>query len=62
MAKRASMENRYTKIGTVRMEPPLPINPNDKPIKKAPAYPAISILWFDNGQLDRFTNLQQLFF
>jgi hypothetical protein len=34
------------RIGTVSMEPPPPIKPNDKPINTAVAYPAISTLLY----------------
>ena len=34
---------RYTKIGTVNIAPPLPVSPNERPIRIAAKYPSISI-------------------
>jgi hypothetical protein len=33
VAKIGFILNRYTKTGTVKIEPPLPIRPNETPIK-----------------------------
>lgn len=36
--------NKYTKIGTDRIEPPPPISPKTIPIKRAPKYPKICVI------------------
>lgn len=38
-----STENRYTKTGTVKIDPPPPIIPSETPINKEAKYPATSI-------------------
>jgi hypothetical protein len=35
---------RYTSTGTVRMEPPLPTMPSDRPMSMEAIYPRISII------------------
>ena len=33
--------NKYTRMGTERIEPPLPNRPNTRPTRNAPKYPSI---------------------
>lgn len=43
MASVGDNAKRYTNTGTIKMEPPPPIKPNDKPTSADAKYPAISM-------------------
>lgn len=43
VASMGDTPNRYTKTGTVSIEPPPPINPNDMPMNNEAIYPAMCI-------------------
>ena len=45
-ATTTSRENRYTRIGTDKIDPPPPIIPNKRPTPISEAYPKISMIIF----------------
>ena len=48
VAKTGSIWKKYTKTGTVKIEPPLPTKPRDMPISVAKKYPIICIVDYLN--------------